>query len=65
MRQSAVQYFSELEAQTVRVTVATPDVVVRRVEQPVIWVTLPGDNASHKLTEQQAKELLRKLEEVV
>lgn len=56
MRQSAVQYFSELAAQTVR---------VRRVEQPVIWVTLPGDNASHKLTEQQAKELLRKLEEVV
>jgi hypothetical protein len=38
---------------------------VRRVEQPVIWITLPGDIASHKLTEAQAKELFRKLEEVV
>lgn len=40
-------------------------VTVRRVERPEVWVTLPGDNQSHKLTEQQAKELLRKLEEVV
>lgn len=30
-----------------------------------IWVTLPGDNAGHRLTNEQARQLLRELEEVV
>ena len=51
-----IQGFGQSSAQSV---------TVRRVEQPAIWITLPGDNASHKLSEQQAKDLLRKLEEVV
>lgn len=30
-----------------------------------IWVTLPGDNAGHRLTEDEARALFRQLEEVV
>lgn len=30
-----------------------------------IWVTLPGDNAGHKLTEDEARALFRQLEEVI
>lgn len=44
---------------------AAQGVTVRRVERAEYWITLPGDIASHKLTEQQAKQLLRQLEEVV
>lgn len=38
---------------------------VNVVDNPSIWVTLPGDNAGHKLTTAEAKQLLRELEEVV
>ena len=38
---------------------------VHVVERREIWVTLPGDTAGHKLTEEQARTLFRQLEEIV
>lgn len=38
---------------------------VNVVTQKTVWVTLPGDNAGHKLTNDDALTLLRQLEEAL
>lgn len=38
---------------------------VNVIESRAIWVTLPGDNAGHKLTEDEARALFVQLEEIL
>lgn len=38
---------------------------VHVIESRQIWVTLPGDTAGHKLTEDEVKTLFRQLEAVI
>lgn len=42
-----------------------PEKFVNVIESRTIWVTLPGDNAGHKLSEDDAQALFRQLEEIL
>lgn len=45
--------------------VPDPGQLVHTTDIRIVWVTIPGANRSYALSEEQASDLLRQLEEVV